>query len=298
MNTTRTAGLTNAMPVWNTGTSDADASTAPMKRLPESPMKSRAGGRFQYRNPTSAPASAISSRTRPGPSDLPSSKARNSVAMSATPAASPSMLSSRFSAWQTPANQTVAISVELSGIEPSGSEPAIANTRNAPMASDATSLASGDSCSRSSITPTTNMASEASATGTQELATVRLSACSTVSPSAASVATAMATPPMVGVGELCQRSGRGGTTAPIAADTRRITAPSSTEAASATKNVIRSSAPRPSIAVSAWLMARRSPLAAEWPDRPARTASTTAPRRTACRGRATRRAAAAAAVRA
>ena len=98
MNTTRTAGLTNAMPVLNTGTSDADASTAPMKRLPESPMKSRAGGRFQYRNPTSAPASAVSSSTRPGPSDLPSRKARNSVAISATPAASPSMLSSRFSA--------------------------------------------------------------------------------------------------------------------------------------------------------------------------------------------------------
>ncbi len=85
------------------------------------------------------------------------------------------MLSSRFSAWQTPANHTVAMSVELSGIEPPGSDRAITNTRNAPIASDATSLASGESCSRSSITPTANIASDASSTGTQELATASVS---------------------------------------------------------------------------------------------------------------------------
>ncbi len=49
---------------------------------------------------------------------------------------------------------------------------------------------------------------------------------------ATSVAPAIATPPIVGVGWLCQRSGRGGTTAPIDADSQRITAPSRIEATS------------------------------------------------------------------
>ena len=71
------------------------------------------------------------------------------------------MLSSRFIAWQMPANQTIATSVKTDGSAPSGSAPASAKTRNAPIASDATSLASGESCSRSSRMPTTNMASAA-----------------------------------------------------------------------------------------------------------------------------------------
>ena len=59
-------------------------------------MKSRAGGRFQNRNPASAPASTTSSSTRPGPSGTARSAARKIVATSATPAARPSMLSSRL----------------------------------------------------------------------------------------------------------------------------------------------------------------------------------------------------------
>src|SRR5688572_20644810 len=141
-----------------------------MNRLPQSPMNIRAGGRFQYRNPSSAPTSAVSSSTRPGPIDVPSTSASDTAATSPTPAASPSMLSSRFRPWQIPANHTMAISVYHDGTAPSGSAPASAKTRNAPIASDETSLASGDSCSRSSSTPTTNIASEAIATAIQGLA--------------------------------------------------------------------------------------------------------------------------------
>src|SRR5688500_9056135 len=161
MSATITAGFTKASRVWKIGTSDADARTAPMKRLPQSPMNIRAGGRFQYRNPSSAPMSAVSRSTSPGPNDVP----RTST--SDTAAASPSMLSSRFRPWQIPANHTMAISVYHDGTAPNGSAPASAKTRNAPIASDETSLASGDSCSRSSSTPTTNMASEAMATAIQ-----------------------------------------------------------------------------------------------------------------------------------
>ena len=82
-----------------------------MNRLPQSPMKRRARGRFQYRKPASAPTSAISRIKEPTPSDGPSSAARKAVAMSATPAARPSMLSSRLKAWHRPANQIVPISV-------------------------------------------------------------------------------------------------------------------------------------------------------------------------------------------
>ncbi len=37
----------NVVVSFSTGTSDAPAMAAPMNRLPQSPMKSRAGGRFQ-----------------------------------------------------------------------------------------------------------------------------------------------------------------------------------------------------------------------------------------------------------
>ena len=45
------------------------------------------------------------------------------------------------------------------------------------------------------------------------------------------VAAAMAIPPIVGVGARCQRSGRGGTTAPMVGAKRRTTAPSASDAA-------------------------------------------------------------------
>ena len=206
-----------------------------MNRLPESPMKSRAGGRFQNRNPASAPPSTTRSSTRPGPSGATSSAARNNAAISATPAARPSMLSRRFTAWHRPANHTVAMSVSVKGIEPAGTVPASRKTRKAPMASDATSLASGDSCSRSSKMPTQHMASAASSTGAHGSPKSTAPSCVRPMTKATMVAPAIATPPIVGVGWLCQRSGRGGTTAPIDADSRRITAPSRIDATSAAR---------------------------------------------------------------
>ncbi len=126
------------------------------------------------------------------------------------------MLSRRFIAWQMPANHTIATSVKSDGSAPSGSVPASAKTRKAPMASDDTSLASGESCSRSSKTPTTNIASAASGTGTHSAGTSIRSGRATSATNPAMVAAAIAIPPIVGVGAECQRSGRGGTTAPLA----------------------------------------------------------------------------------
>ena len=86
------------------------------------------------------------------------------------------------------------------------------------MASDATSLASGESCSRSSSTPTTNIASAASR-HRQPIGCDGRRASGLASDRQRSrrrVAAAIAIPPIVGVGALCQRSGRGGTTAPTA----------------------------------------------------------------------------------
>ena len=80
--------------------------------------------------------------------------------MSATPAARPSMLSSRLNAWHRPANQIVARACTWTAAR-RRARPASENTRNAPIASDATSLASGDSCRRSSKMPTTNIATAA-----------------------------------------------------------------------------------------------------------------------------------------
>ena len=111
INTTITAGLMNASGALYTGTSEAAPSIAPMKRLPQSPMNRRARLRFQYRNPSNEPASAVRRTTSVGPRYPGSNAARKAAAMSPTPAARPSMLSSRFMAWQMPANQTVATSV-------------------------------------------------------------------------------------------------------------------------------------------------------------------------------------------
>src|SRR5688500_18019979 len=103
------------------------------------------------------------------------------------------------------------------------------------MASDATSLASGESCRRSSRLPTTNIAPAASSTATHAAEPIR-SAELTVTPNPTAVAAAIAIPPIVGVGARCQRSGRGGTTAPIAGADLRTTAPKATAAAVARAN--------------------------------------------------------------
>ena len=73
-----------------------------MNRLPQSPMNSRARLRFQYRNPSSAPASDVSRTTTAEPRYPGINAARKPAAISPTPAARPSMLSSRFIAWQMP----------------------------------------------------------------------------------------------------------------------------------------------------------------------------------------------------
>ncbi len=146
------------------------------------------------------------------------------------------MLSSRFIAWQMPPNQTIATRVNSEGRAPLGSAPARANTRNAPIASDATSLASGESCSRSSNTPTTNIARAASGTGIQSPGAPTRSGRAISAQKPAIVAAAMAIPPIVGVGAVCHRSGRGGTTAPLAEAKRRTSAPPATLHAAAITN--------------------------------------------------------------
>src|SRR5688500_4238368 len=83
--------------------------------------------------------------------------------------------------------------------------------------------------------PTTNIAPAASSTAIHAVDPHRLAQL-TVIPSAAAVAAAIAIPPIVGVGTRCQRSGRGGTTAPIAGADRRTTAPRATAAAVARAN--------------------------------------------------------------
>jgi hypothetical protein len=55
-------------------------------------------------------------------------------------------------------------------------------------------------------------------------------------PNPSTAAIAIAIPPIVGVGSLCQRSARGGTTAPRAGAVRRTTAQSATDASSETRN--------------------------------------------------------------
>src|SRR5687767_6707135 len=108
------------------------------------------------------------------------------------------------------------------------------------MARDATSFASGESCRRSSRIPTTNIASDASSTGTQTGADARISARPTTARKPASVPAAMAIPPIVGVGALCHRSERGGTTAPTVGAHRRTSAPAAMVTATATINGISS----------------------------------------------------------
>src|SRR5688500_668799 len=83
--------------------------------------------------------------------------------------------------------------------------------------------------------PTTNIAPAASSTAIHAVDPIRL-AKPTVIPNAAAVAAAIAIPPIVGVGARCQRSGRGGTTAPMAGPERRTTAPTATAAAVARAN--------------------------------------------------------------
>src|SRR5262245_17838379 len=81
--------------------------------------------------------------------------------------------------------------------------------------------------------PTTDIVSAASSTAGQAVVTTARSGANTMIAKPATVPSAIAIPPIVGVGVECHRSGRGGTTAPIAGAQRRTTAPSPTAAAAA-----------------------------------------------------------------
>ena len=144
-----------------------------------------------------------------GPSVRENSHARNAVAISATPPASPSMLSRRFSACTTPPNQTTASSVIGHGkVRPR--EPAMKNTASAPTIREATSFASGDNCRRSSIMPRMSMATAAPGTASSNARSAGRFVSRTDTAVVASAAIANPTPPMLGVATECHRSSRGG----------------------------------------------------------------------------------------
>ena len=194
---------------WTMATSEAAARVPPRNRLPESPMKSRAGLRFQYRNPARLPTTATRKTTMNGPSVRENSHARNAVAISATPPASPSMLSRRFSACTTPPNQTTASSVTGHGrLRPR--DPAMKNTVSAPTMREATSFASGDNCRRSSIMPRMSMAAADPGTASSKARSAGRFVSRTDAAVVASAAIANPTPPMLGVAMECHRSSRGG----------------------------------------------------------------------------------------
>ena len=106
-----TAAAAAMVPARITATIEHAARMPPIARLPQLPMNSFAGWTFQARKPTSAPASPNRISTSAGPSSPENVSARPTDAMAATPAARPSMLSSRFTALSMPANQRMATSV-------------------------------------------------------------------------------------------------------------------------------------------------------------------------------------------
>ena len=83
-----------------------------------------------------------------------------------------------------------------------------------------------------------NMARAANATGAHVVTDSRMSCRPTTRKNPVVVPMAMAMPPIVGVGAWCQRSGRGGTTAPIVGAARRTNAPPATVTATATMKTI------------------------------------------------------------
>ena len=84
-----------------------------------------------------------------------------------------------------------------------------------------------------------NIASAAISTGAHELGRPARSGRVNSVTAPASVPSAIAIPPIVGVGVLCQRSGLGGTTAPMAGAVRRTSQPAATDTAVAMTNAIR-----------------------------------------------------------
>ena len=134
------------------------------------------------------------------------------------------MLSSRFIAWHMPANHTVAMSVSVNGSAPAGSrageredeERADGERRHQLGERRQLQPVVEDADARTWRAPPAAPAPTARRSPPRPAASGRSTKATIVAP-------AIATPPIVGVGWLCQRSGRGGTTAPIDADSRRIT---------------------------------------------------------------------------
>jgi hypothetical protein len=157
-------------------------------------MNIRAGYRFHPRKPTSAPDSAASTATIAGPSSAPNVSATPAAAMAVTPAARPSMLSSRLTALSRPPKQRIASTVNAACIGVAAETVTIERTKKAATASELTIFASADNDTTSSNKPTTKSASPAR----------RIGQAGAASPpdSAAPATTPMNTPrpPYVGVG--------------------------------------------------------------------------------------------------
>jgi hypothetical protein len=78
----------------------------PRKRLPQSPMKMRAGLKLKARNPSAAPPMALPTATVVSLPVSPPNTVITRAAMPAMPAASPSMLSRRLTALVMPMTQS------------------------------------------------------------------------------------------------------------------------------------------------------------------------------------------------
>src|ERR1043166_4937656 len=136
------------------------ASSAPMNSDPESPMKIEAGLKLYGRKPARDPLSARHTAANAGVPSSANVTPRNKDAIAATPTATPSMLSSRFSALVTPMNQKMVTRTLTRCHGVSGyNTPAL--TMIAAAAPSAISLVDGRSLSLSSANPIANMSDAA-----------------------------------------------------------------------------------------------------------------------------------------
>src|SRR5690348_5537593 len=134
--------------------------------------------------------------------------ARKTLAMAATPAASPSMLSSMFTAFVMPTSQNIVISALTAGDDVQGRSSPVWMTIAAATICTA-SFWMGLRVAISSISPITNSSAAAG-----RMARRNAGGTSTASSSTARTATNIPTPPRSAVGLLCQRSLLGAETIP------------------------------------------------------------------------------------
>jgi hypothetical protein len=212
------------------------AEERPDEQAPESPMKSRAGGRFQNRKPGQRAGEHDRAEHEAGAERRASSTARKSAAMNATPAARPVHVVEQVDRVAQPR-------------EPDGGHQRVGQRHRAcgRQAGEQEDEERADRQrrhqlgERRQLQPIVHDADAAHRQRRQQhrVPTARRKSTtpSRTRPMAKAtiVAPAIATPPMVGVGWLCQRSGRGGTTAPIDAESQRITEPRRIERTSAVR---------------------------------------------------------------